>query len=184
MGRIAALPMYDLPELRSANDILWRSIAGHLRSGGLSGVPDALKRDESEDLDGLWRSPDLLLGQTCGYPLMTRLKGAVRVVALPHFGFSGCTGPLHRSVLIVPRASDAGSLADLRSTRCAVNGFDSNSGMNLLRAAVAPIAAGRPFFSAVLVTGAHVASLEAVAAGGADLAAIDCVTYGHLTRWR
>ena len=51
--------------------------------------------------------------------------------------------------------------------------------MNLFRAAIAPLAGGRPFFSEVIVTGSHAASLEAVADGNAPgLAAIDCVTFG------
>ena len=43
--------------------------------------------------------------------------------------------------------------------RVAINGRDSNSGMNLLRAAVADLAGGRPYFSRVIETGAHMASL-------------------------
>jgi hypothetical protein len=35
-----------------------------------------------------------------------------------------------------------------------------------------------------MLTGAHVASVAAVAGGHADLAAIDCVTWAHLKRWR
>ncbi len=56
--------------------------------------------------------------------------------------------------------------------------------MNLLRAAIAPIADGRPFFSGVTVTGAHAASLAAVAAQSADVAAIDCVSYALILRDR
>ena len=37
------------------------------------------------------------------------------------------------------------TLADLKGRRCAVNQIDSNSGMNLLRAAIAPLADGTAF---------------------------------------
>ncbi len=50
--------------------------------------------------------------------------------------------------------------------------------------AIAPFARGARFFDAVFVTGSHEASLEAVAAGRADLAAIDCVTFALLKRLR
>jgi len=56
--------------------------------------------------------------------------------------------------------------------------------MNLLRAEVAPLARGRAFFSSVAITGGHLASAMAVARDDADLAAIDCVTFAHLQRWR
>ena len=54
--------------------------------------------------------------------------------------------------------------------------------MNLFRAVIAPLAEGRPFFSEIRVTGAHAASLAAVAEGRAGLAAVDCVTFGLLAR--
>jgi ABC-type phosphate/phosphonate transport system substrate-binding protein len=65
-----------------------------------------------------------------------------------------------------------------------VNGLDSQSGYNALRALVAPAAAGGRFFGSVAVTGGHRASLARVAAGEADVAAIDCVSYALLARHR
>ncbi len=62
------------------------------------------------------------------------------------------------------------SLEAFRRGVAAINGPDSNSGMNLFRATIARIAGGRPFFGAVLTTRLHRASLEAVADGRADLA--------------
>ena len=41
---------------------------------------------------------------------------------------------------------------------------------------------GGRFFAEVRVTGAHAASMAAVADGAADIAAIDCVTWAHLSR--
>ncbi len=76
------------------------------------------------------------------------------------------------------------SLEAFRGAVAAVNGWDSNTGMNLFRATIAPVAGRAPFFASVVVTGSHLASLEAVADGRADLAAIDCVTYGLLKRLR
>ncbi|MDB5457869.1 MAG: putative phosphate/phosphonate transporter, periplasmic ligand binding protein [Caulobacter sp.] len=178
----AALPMYDLPELRAANDALWAATARRLAARGVAGVPDALTRDG--DLDALWTAPDLLLAQACGYPLVTTLHRRVRLVATPRYRAKGCDGPYHRSVVVVRAGSPASNLLDLRGGVCAINAATSNTGMNLLRAAVAPLAQRTAFFGAVEITGAHLDSAIAVVEGRADLAAIDCVTFAHLQRWR
>ena len=68
------LPMYDPPELHSTVDSWWRGIARALREQGIAEVPDRLER--SLALDALWGAPDLLLTQTCGYPLVTSLVDA------------------------------------------------------------------------------------------------------------
>ncbi|HLY56993.1 MAG TPA: PhnD/SsuA/transferrin family substrate-binding protein, partial [Stellaceae bacterium] len=59
---------------------------------------------------------------------------------------------------------------------------DSNTGMNLLRALVAPLARGGRFFGEVAVSGSHRGSLAMVADGAADVASVDCVTLALLTR--
>jgi ABC-type phosphate/phosphonate transport system substrate-binding protein len=55
--------------------------------------------------------------------------------------------------------------------------------MNLFRAALAPLAGGGRFFQSVHLSGSHRASLQLVAAGEADVTAIDCVTLAHLRRF-
>lgn len=177
--------MYDFPEVRAATDALWSAIAARLQAAGVA-APARLTRPAGE-LRAFQFRPDLLFSQTCGYPLVTQLWGKVRVLAVPIYRFPGCgdadLGPAtHRSVLIVPRGSAAQTLTDLRGGRLAMNGQDSNSGMNLLRAMIAPHAGGEAFFSTVQITGAHRESLRAVGEGRADLAAIDGVTFGQLQR--
>jgi ABC-type phosphate/phosphonate transport system substrate-binding protein len=174
--------MYDLPELQGANDALWAAIAARLHAHNVFGVPDQLIRDRSPE--ALWTDPDLLLAQACGFPLATRLEGRVRVVATPRYRARGCEGADYRSAVVVRTGSLTSSLDDLRASRCAVNDLASNSGMNLLRAEIAPLAGGKPFFKSVILTGSHLASVEAVAGDEADVAAIDCVTWAHLQRWR
>jgi ABC-type phosphate/phosphonate transport system substrate-binding protein len=182
MSFIAGLPMYDFPEIRAETDVFWAALASRLRAAGVLGVPTELTRPQ--DISAFWQDPRLLLGQTCGYPLTMHLKDAVRVVATPVYRAPGCAGAEHRSVVITRADRQLRALGELRGTVCAVNGFDSNTGMNLLRAMIAPLAQGEQFFREVTVTGAHAASLEAVAAGRADVAAIDCVTFEHLRRLR
>jgi ABC-type phosphate/phosphonate transport system substrate-binding protein len=173
--------MYDLPELRSANDLLWATLAEHLAAEGVE-APAALTR--GRPLEGVWRDPALLLAQTCGYPMMAELRGSVQLVATPCYLAEGCQGPFYRSAIVVAAGASAQTLEDLRGSRCAVNELSSNSGMNLLRAEISAIAGGREFFGHIRLTGAHAASLEVVACGEADVAAIDCVTYAHLRRLR
>ena len=45
------------------------------------------RREPVADLEPLqvWRSPRLLLAQTCGYPLMTLLRGQVRLIGKPRY---------------------------------------------------------------------------------------------------
>ncbi|CAB3796415.1 hypothetical protein LMG28138_04083 [Pararobbsia alpina] len=133
--------------------------------------------DCGPDLDAFWSNDRLLLSQSCGYPLTHALAGEVQLVATPEFDVPGCTGPNYRSAFIVRANEGLASLADCRGRRAALNDHDSNSGMNVFRHAVAPLSAGGRFFSSVVTTGSHRASMEVVASGVADVASIDCVTF-------
>jgi ABC-type phosphate/phosphonate transport system substrate-binding protein len=175
---IASLGMYDPRWLHHANDALWQAIATRLRAMGITTAPDRLSR--ARPLDAIWTAPDCLLAQTCGYPLTTRLGASVAVVATPIYHAEGCEGAWHRSALIVRRDDQVSDLAALAGRTAAINARDSNTGMNLLRAAVAPFARNRRFFASVIETGAHARSLCAVIAGRADIAAIDAVTLALL----
>jgi len=176
--RSVALPMYL--SKRQAVVSLWDVLQTRLRQAGCAGVPRAL--DWPEDLLAHWRDPQLLLGQTCGYPLTHALAGAVQLVGVFRYNAPGCDGIFCRSQLVA-RTEDAGRLlADFRGLRVAFNSDDSQSGYNALRAAVAPLARNGRFFGEVIATGGHAASMAAVQQGRADIAAIDCVTLDGLRR--
>jgi ABC-type phosphate/phosphonate transport system substrate-binding protein len=177
---IAALPMYDFPELRAAHGAFWKALSERLISAGMSDVPRQLTHN-LRHLD-VWRHPSLLFGQGCEYPLAKSFADCVRLVATPCYSAPGCEGATYRSAIVV-RARDPGrTLAQFRGRRCAINEMDSNSGMNLLRAAVAPLSGGKRFFESVVVSGSHRRSAQMVAAGDADVAALDCVTFAHIQR--
>jgi len=129
----------------------------------------------------VWRHPGLLFAQGCEYPLAKSFADVVRVIARPRYSVPGCEGGNYRSAIVVRREA-TGSLADFRGRRCVVSEMDSNSGMNLLRAAVAPLARGACYFASVAVSGSHSHSVEMVASGEADVAAVDCVSLAHLGR--
>ncbi|MEX1206791.1 MAG: PhnD/SsuA/transferrin family substrate-binding protein [Dongiaceae bacterium] len=180
--RIAGLPMYDLAEATAATDAWWAGLARAFRREGVRDVPDRLCRDGSPDEH--WLAPDLLFSQTCGYPLVNALAGRVKPIATPCYGAPECAGADYCSLVIVRADSLVAGIADLAGAACAVNEAESHSGYNTLRALAAPFSRGGRFFGRVVVSGAHVASLALVASGGADVAAIDCVTHALLARHR
>jgi ABC-type phosphate/phosphonate transport system substrate-binding protein len=180
---IASLPMYDLPALRRATDDWWTGLARAMTAAGIAGVPQRLDRRHRHE--EVWRHPDLLISQTCGYPLTHALAGRVRLVATPVYHVEGCEGAFYRSAFLVRDGDPAECLEDLRGRRVAVNASDSQSGYNCLRHALAPLAAsagGGPLFAEVVVTGDHGSSLAAVIGSRADLAAVDAVTLALTAR--
>jgi ABC-type phosphate/phosphonate transport system substrate-binding protein len=180
MERIAALPMYDFPSLRNANDTLWAALRRQMIEQGMIETPQRLTRHLSHF--EVWRHPLLLFGQACEYPLAESLADSVRLIATPHYSAPGCEGSRYRSAIVVREKDSAERLADLRGRRCAINEASSNSGMNLLRASIAPLAKEGRFFGSVLFSGSHLASVEMVSEGKADVAAIDCVSLAHFNR--
>lgn len=171
---VAALPMYDWPEVRAATDALWSAIRDALAGHGLP-APEALVRTTSPD--ALWRDPNLVLGQACGLPFSLFLRGRVHVLASGIYAL-GDVPPGDYCSRIVTRADDArAGLADFRGATAAVNAVHSQSGHAALADAVAATGGRAPFFAGVRVSGAHRASIAAVAAGEADIAAIDAVSW-------
>ena len=170
---IAALQMYDFPELRPETDALWAALRDALRARGVA-APRALSRPD--DPHAPWDRPDLLLGQTCGWPYVSALRGRVRRVATPCYDAEGCEGPMYRSAIVARVGAEPG-LAGLRGRRVAFNAPQSWSGFQALRAALAPLAEGGRFFGGAVETGGHRASGRAVAEGTADCAALDCVSW-------
>jgi ABC-type phosphate/phosphonate transport system substrate-binding protein len=152
-----------------------------LRAAGVP-APRALTRDD--DPATLWLSPHLVLGQTCGLPFVRRLTGRVTLLGAPDYRLEG-TPPGHYHSAVVVRADDAReTLAAFRGATVAVNEDGSQSGNAALLQVIAPLAQQRRFFGARHLTGAHAASVDAVAAGRADIAAIDAVSWRLFTRHR
>lgn len=171
---VAVLPMYDWPEVRAATDAFWSVLRDALLARGF-GAPETLSRDLG--LFEAWRSPRLLLGQTCGLPLVRHLAGQVRVLGAVDYGLEGCSPGHYRSVVVVPRDSRAETLADLRGARLAFNHPGSQSGEGALRHLLAPHARDGRFFSQAIETGSHRAALVAVTEGRAEAATLDAVSF-------
>ena len=178
---IASLPMYDWPELRRATDAWWTGLARQLRAEGFE-APDRLAR--MPDRYGQCPRTDLLMSQTCGYPLTHDFKGLLQVLATPVYDVEGCSGPLYRSVIVVHADAPASRLEDLRGATAAYNGEDSLSGHLALKCVFAPLSRAGRFFGKVLRSGSHLASMRLVHERQAHVAAIDCVSYALARRYR
>lgn len=136
---------------------------------------------EGDELMAQWLAPDLRLAHTCGYPLVKQLGGRVKVVGTPRYELPHSSGGTHCSLVLCREQAPFACLADARGSRGLVNGWDSNSGMNLFRHSLQAVHNGA-FFSEVVVTGGHRASLRHLRQGLGDLAAVDSVTYDYLAR--
>ena len=170
---IASLPMYDWPEIRGETDRFWQALAEAM------GVRGSLLR--GRDCSAPWHDQNLLFSQTCGYPFTHGLRGRVRLVATPHYAADGCEGPLYRSMVF---AREKKPLEAFRGSRAVVNGFDSMSGMLAVKLVFADLAVSGQFFAETIESGGHIASLQAVQAGRADVCAIDCVCVELARRYR
>ena len=174
-----ALPMYNVSTaVRDGYENLVMALIDRLRADGWRDEVELVR--ETGDLTQFWLRPDLLLSQTCGYPYMTVLCGRVCLLATPCYDFPGCGGADYSSAIMVREEDGFHSLGDTRGGIAAVNDVQSNSGMNLLRHAVAPLSRNGAFFSSMKYSGSHAASLAMLRNGHADIAAIDCVTLAYV----
>ena len=167
---IATLAMYDRVELRDANDRYWRKIQTSLGYG-----PQSLSR--TGNLFAQWFHQDLVLGQTCGFPLRHILKDSVKYVGTPNYGIEDCPEGYYNSVIISHK--DQGLEAAISGT-FAYNDPFSQSGW------AAPMRYFEEFGYVprhFLKTGSHAASARAVFEKRADIAAIDALTLRLLHRY-
>ncbi|WP_420407205.1 phosphate/phosphite/phosphonate ABC transporter substrate-binding protein [Hoeflea sp.] len=169
---IAALPMYDFPEIRHETDSLWTGIRDHLRDSGIA-APETLSR--SADPEAEWSGDTLLMSQTCGRPYATSLAGRVLLVGIPAHAETGTRPGRYCSVLVARKSDPLSSLAELADRRMAINALNSQSGYAApVRMLIAEGFVSRP---EPQITGAHRESIRAVADGRADWASIDLVTW-------
>ncbi|OWU72666.1 hypothetical protein ATO3_16030 [Marinibacterium profundimaris] len=148
--------------VQAANDAYWSAIRAELGHG-----PERMVRPD--DLWPVWRAPDLLLAQTCSLPFRGPLRGQVTLVGTPDFGLPGCPPGHYRSAIVVRRGDEPRDGA-----RMAINDPFSQSGWGNPSAWLSAqgITPG-PIFG----TGAHAASVRALAEGRADMAGIDLLSW-------
>lgn len=156
---IASLPMYWRPE----NAALWQAFWAHVQAADPS-LPDLTPpEDIPAPWSDHWLREDLILSATCSLPFRTVLKDRVTYVGTLSQGTSETPGH-YRSVLIRRPGVDT-------PRTLAFNEPLSHSGW--------AVTEGHPDLAQidkVIETGAHSASLAAVAEGRADAAMIDAGT--------
>lgn len=162
---IATLPMYDPLPLRDANDRFWSRVREALGWG-------PARLDRFTPAWTAWRSPRLVLSQTCSMPYRLALHGVVNVVGAPDYNLPGCPPGRYNSV-IVARADDDRPSETLLAARPAVNEAHSQSGYAALWLWAEQRGAT---LGPAVMTGGHAASVQAVAENRADIAAIDAQT--------
>ena len=196
-GWIAALPMYDWPEIRAETDAQWARLRDRLRASGVA-APQALTRENTAggelDLAALWRAPALLLAQTCWGPMELGLAEHVEVVGQPDYSdCEGGEGEFYSSAVVMRGTGDgvkapangheALPLDVLRGKRLAFNSVDSMSGVLALGRDLVALGESFSLFCGQTETGGHRASLAAVADGKADVAAVDCRSWSLFRRF-
>ncbi len=161
--------MYPFAHLRSAYDTFWSVLRGHLSASveAPSGLAWHL------DLADAWSAPDLLMGQTCGWPL-TMLQPHLTAIGSFDVAAPFAAGGRYRSVLVASKPLGLEQWKADQGTVVARNGADSLSGWISMQWAWG----GVP--PQVITTGGHAASMRAVAAGEAHVASIDALTFEFL----
>jgi ABC-type phosphate/phosphonate transport system substrate-binding protein len=174
-------------------------VAGGIRdAGGHIVAPDpATLPPEELDLHTLWMHPQLLFAQTCWGPMELGLERQVRLIGQPSYeAFEGGEGELYSSVIVMRKnerspgtqAAVNGQpyipLGQISGKRLAYNSLDSMSGIMALTRDLEAMGSGLDVFRERIETGAHRASVSAVAEGRADVCAIDCRSWSMLTRFK
>jgi ABC-type phosphate/phosphonate transport system substrate-binding protein len=174
MSAVAFLPMYAVRGAQTHADALWNSLRDAIRGSGID-APERVAHFAPR-FEG-WLHPELILGQTCGLPYITKLCNGVELVGTPDYGVEGCAHGFYHSTLVASSADPRTRLSEFPGCTLAINGKDSQSGYGAIMFASAPYARGGRFFQRAIHTGSHEASMRLVARGLADIAAIDSVTW-------
>ncbi|BCH24381.1 phosphate ABC transporter substrate-binding protein [Mesorhizobium sp. L-8-10] len=155
--------------------------------------PATLPPDEL-DFHALWLHPRLLFTQTCWGPMELGLQDHVAVLGQPSYGnMEGGQGALYSSAILMLRGAGPRMPAPadgqpsipldlMRGKRLAYNGNDSMSGIIALTRDLGASGESLDIFSERIATGAHRASIVAVADGRADVCAIDCRSWDMALR--
>lgn len=179
MNLIANARMYSVSPAAAA---AWRRLLAHVIAS--SGVAmEIIDHAYPAPLADLWARPDLGCALMCGWPFVR--EGAVKTLLAAPVPAADWAGgqPVYRSDFIVARDSPLQRLEDTFGHRFAFNAEESHSGYNAPRVHLAAYASRAPLFREVvgpLVT--HTRVVEAVAAGVAEVAAIDSLSLELMRR--
>ncbi|WP_421780260.1 phosphate/phosphite/phosphonate ABC transporter substrate-binding protein [Kiloniella litopenaei] len=169
---IVSLPMYDWPEVQTYNDQFYKELRTSFSDQGFR-APTALNRAIAP-MDQ-WLDDNLLLSQTCGLPFKTRLKDKVSLVGTPAYGIN-CGAGSYFSVIVVHQDASIDTLDELKGLTFAYNDKGSQSGYAALLYTLCSVGNAEDFRSS-FESGSHRKSIQDVATGRADFAAIDALSW-------
>ena len=178
----AAYPMYNQAETQIWVNQWWQALATQLQSMGIIAPAQLI---QPNDYYQHWLRQDLLISQTCGYPLTHDLASKVQYLITPCYDTPHNQGAYYCSLVLVQENSRAHTFADLKGMSFAYNSLDSQSGYNCLYPLLAeqPQAPGHQhFFDTMLASNGHRQSLAMVQSGQAETCAIDSVTFALLAK--
>lgn len=180
MTLFASLPMYDLPQVRQSTDTYWSAIRTSLQDHGFDAelLPARLLRNNDPHTD--WLRNEMLLSQTCGLPYVKGLRGEVTLLGSPVYDLA-CEAGCYYSVIVGHRDYENRGLSDLAAGRVAYNGARSQSGYAAYFQYLADNGYSK-FWGELIKSGSHLSSMEMVAEGKADFAAIDAVSFALASR--
>ena len=170
---VVSLPMYDWPELQVYNDQFYQELRKSFANQGFK-VPAIL--DRTRDRMDVWLDDKLLLSQTCGLPFRTQLKDKVSLIGTPAYGLN-CGAGSYYSVIVVHQDAPIEDLGGLKNKTFAYNEKGSQSGYAALLYTLGTIKGAQKYFTSSVQSGSHRQSIQAVAEGRADFAAIDALSW-------
>ena len=174
--KIASLPMYMVPETVEDNNAFWELIRRNLEAEGLD-PPHSLGTQEfnnpSHPLDELYFS------QICGLPYRLHLAEHVTLIGTPDYGVFGCRPGYSRSAFVSRHDDKRRRFREFDGAILAYNSEVSQSG----HAVAMTLARDEKIeFGGMVQSGSHHRSIQLVAAGQADIAAIDAVSLELFSR--
>ncbi|OLP42494.1 phosphate/phosphite/phosphonate ABC transporter substrate-binding protein [Rhizobium oryziradicis] len=182
----------DAPENLVRRNADMPPVPGGIRSkdGTVIAADPATLDPDAFDLAVLWRHPGLLVANTCWGPMEFGLKDHVQVIGQSDYqGVEGGKGEFYCSAIIARKGDGEEEIAPssvgdallpldfFRQKILAFNDPISLSGYLSLKRDLKALGESLEVFANRLETGAHRASVTAVARGQADIAAIDCKSW-------
>ncbi len=188
---------FDAPEFLTRRNEDMPAVPGGIKdkAGNVIAPDPAMLPPDELNLPSLWRHPDLLFAQTCWGPMELGLEAHIHVVVQDDYsGVDGGNGELYSSALVMRRGEGTPVKAPLgpeamlpvevmRQKRLAFNSHDSMSGYLALQRDLEAQGETLDLFISHTETGGHRHSVDAVAAGRADIAAIDCKSWELAQRY-
>ena len=126
---------------------------------------------------------EIEIGWICGSSYVQKLNAAVpfSLLAAPvMMGEEYEQRPVYNSKIIVHQQSDFHSFADLRGAQFAINEPNSYSGCIVVQAHLSRSGERGDYFGSVFESGAHKQSMQWVAGGRVDAAAIDSTLFDYI----